>query len=102
MPSNVNALSPDLGSRVPMYSYVMNSTSAQVRCTEAPADNRIYPNDAQLATLPHYVDPTVRTGRSEVQESFGNPYKAAEFYYREPNLPGSKPQAVHLQKTFIN
>ena len=74
----------------------------QVRDPVAASDNKIYPNDAQLATLPHYVDPTVRLGRSEVQESFKDPYKAPQFYFEEPNKLGSKPTSVHLLKTFVN
>ncbi len=80
----------------------MTDFSLQHRDPACVADNRLYPNDAQLATLPHYVDPKVRTGRSEVQESFSDPYRAPQFYFEEPNRLGAKPAPKHLLKTFVN
>ena len=54
-----------------------------------------------MATLPRYIDPLLRTGRSEVQESFKNPYKAPSFYFEEPNKV-KKPISVHLEPSLVN
>lgn len=72
----------------------------QTRLATATSANKVYPNDAQLATLPHFLDPNVRTGRSEVQEEYTNPYRAPDFYFEEPNKL-KKPVSMHLEKTFI-
>ena len=80
----------------------MTDFHLQHRDPSCVADNRVYPNDAQLATLPHYVDPGVRVGRSEVQTAFTDPYKAKDFYFEEPNKLGARPPPKHLLKTFVN
>lgn len=75
---------------------------------------------SQLSTLPHYVDPLVRLGKTEnqvkrschgqvmlvrnisiPQESFKDPYQAPNFYFEEPNRV-KRPVSMHLQPTFVN
>ena len=65
------------------------------------ADQRLYPTEAQIATLPHYTDPLLKLGRTENQTSFGDPYVSEKFYYEEPNKV-KKPKVQHLERSFIN
>jgi len=65
------------------------------------AEQRVFPTEAQVATLPHYTDPLLTLGRTENQMSYSNPYNAKDFYFEEPNKV-KKPVVQHLERSFIN
>ena len=79
------------------------STQFQLQCRQPvePADQRLHPTEAQIATLPHYTDHLVTLGRSENQVSYNDPYGAKDFYHEEPNTT-KKPIVQHLERSFIN
>lgn len=63
-------------------------------------ENRIHPTEAQLSTLPHYLQPLLSLEKSEIQTSYQNPFKAPSFYFDETNRR-RQDTPDHLQKTFI-
>ncbi|XP_059095859.1 uncharacterized protein LOC131890521 [Tigriopus californicus] len=63
-------------------------------------ENRIHPTEAQLSTLPHYLQPLLSLEKSEIQTSYQNPFRAPTFYFDETNRR-RQDTPDHLQKTFI-
>ena len=83
---------------------ITTGVNFKLQCREPSSggENKLYPTEAQLSTLPHYTDPLVIMGNSESRTSFQNPMKTvASFYFEEPNVR-KRGVPSHLQKTFVN
>ena len=86
-----------LQNRVPQPAH----PAAPDRNLEELGGSNLRPNEAQVATLPHYTDPQLLLGKTENQMSYNDPYRAPDFYFEEPNTT-KKPVVQHLERSFIN
>ena len=90
-------------------------TDFKLQCREISHESQLQPSEAALATLPHYLHPSVPMEKSEVQAMYTNHFKvgysceedfglmvqalqARGFYNAEPS---KKPEVTHLQKTCL-
>ena len=49
-----------------------------MQCREISRESQIQPSEAALATLPHYLHPSVPMERSEVQAQYRNPFQVGK------------------------
>ena len=100
LPSHINrdpVTSKRLQNRVPQLAH----PAAPDRNLEELGGSNLRPNEAQVATLPHYTDLQLLLGKTENQMSYNDPYRAPDFYFEEPNIT-KKPVVQHLERSFIN
>ena len=50
-------------------------TDFNLQCREVSREAQLHPSEAALATLPHYLHPSLPMERSEVQAQYRNPFK---------------------------
>ncbi|XP_040573281.1 uncharacterized protein [Lepeophtheirus salmonis] len=74
-----------------------NSQKEAIQVPNGVDVQRMYPTEAQVATLPHYLDPKVKLGRSEIQESFSDPSHSQHYYTPAPKMLKS-----HLEPSYLN
>lgn len=75
-------------------------TDFKLQCREVSREAQVHPSEAALATLPHYLHPSLPMERSEVQAQYRNPYQSREFYHSEPTSV-SKQVVQHLKQTCL-
>ena len=53
-------------------------TDFKLQCREISRESQLQPSEAALATLPHYLHPSVPMERSEVQAQYRNPFQVEQ------------------------
>ena len=92
-------------------------TDFNLQCREISRESQLHPSEAALATLPHYLHPSLPMEKSEVQTQYRNPfqvllifkeYKTVHYFYFQSRefyntevTSISKPVVAHLQQTCL-